>query len=44
MLLCIVCGKVIANVDASTIRYGGCASCSLSDVKRLMDAMKGEGK
>jgi len=44
MLICIVCKKVIANVDPSTVRYAGCADCNLEDVKKEMDKLKGETK
>ena len=40
MLICIVCGKVIANVDQSTVRYGGCSSCPLDEVAREMQDLK----
>lgn len=40
MLICIVCGKTIANVDPSTIRYGGCSSCPIEEVKKLMGKEK----
>lgn len=39
MLLCIVCGKVIANLDPDHTRYGGCSSCSLDEVKKEMDKL-----
>jgi len=40
MLLCIVCGKTIANVDPSTIRYGGCSSCPIEEVSMGMKELK----
>ena len=37
MLICIVCGKVIANCDnGKTTRYGGCSACDLQEVGRKM--------
>jgi len=42
MLLCIVCKKVIANVDPNNVRYGGCSSCDLEEVARLMEAKKAD--
>jgi len=37
MLICIVCGKTIANCDnGKTIRYGGCASCPIVEVAAKM--------
>lgn len=32
MLICAACGTVVANVDPTTIRYGGCGACDLKDV------------
>jgi hypothetical protein len=37
MLICCVCGKVIANVDPNNVRYGGCSSCDLDLVKEQME-------
>lgn len=42
MLICIVCGKTIANCDSSKIRYGGCSSCDLHKVAEKMDELKKE--
>jgi len=37
MLICICCGKVIANCDnGKTTKYGGCGSCPLDKVGVLM--------
>jgi hypothetical protein len=44
MLLCVVCGKIIANVDPINIRYGGCSACSLDEVKRGMDELSKKEK
>ena len=44
MLKCIVCDKVIANVDPSTVRYGGCSACDLKEVARLMEEHKAKEK
>ena len=33
MLVCASCGTIVANVDPTKIRYGGCSSCSLADIK-----------
>jgi hypothetical protein len=40
MLLCIVCGKVIADVDPNRVRYGGCAACPIELVAKKMDERK----
>jgi len=41
MLVCIVCGKVIANCDnGKTTRYGGCAACPLKEVAKKMEEKK----
>ena len=40
MLICCVCGKVIANMDPNKVRYGGCASCPLDEVKEAMEELK----
>ncbi len=40
MLVCAACGKVIANVDPSKVRYGGCASCNMEDIKRGIKSME----
>ena len=37
MLVCIVCGKVLANVDPTTVRYGGCHKCSLLEIQKRFD-------
>lgn len=44
MLLCIVCGKVIANVDPYKVRYGGCSECDLDEVVKRMEEMYPELK
>ena len=37
MLLCVVCGKVIANMDnGAVVRYGGCGNCNLKLVAEKM--------
>ena len=36
MLICIVCGKVIANSDPNKVRYGGCSVCPLLEVAKKM--------
>lgn len=33
MLICSKCGKVIANVDQKTIRYGLCSACPVKQPK-----------
>jgi len=33
MLICKVCGKVIANVDLENTRYAVCASCPTPEKK-----------
>ena len=40
MLLCAVCGKVIANVDPEHIRYGGCGKCDLYEVANAIEEKK----
>lgn len=39
MLICIVCGKTVANVDPSTIRYGGCGKCPVEEVKKALERL-----
>ena len=43
MLLCAVCRKVIADVDPSTIRYGGCGKCALEDVEASINRLRTGG-
>lgn len=34
MLICDGCGKVIANVDPYTTRYGRCAACGSTGLRK----------
>jgi len=43
MLICIVCGKVIANTNPE-IHYGGCSECDLKLVEKGMEELKKEGE
>jgi len=42
MLVCVSCGKLIANTDPTCIRYGGCSACSLENIKKGMEIVKGK--
>lgn len=44
MLVCIVCEKVIVRRDTSKLRYGGCSSCSIEEVKKCMAQIEEEEK
>jgi hypothetical protein len=44
MLVCSACGKLIANVDPSTVRYRGCAQCRVDEVKQAMEKLKLKNK
>jgi len=44
MLVCIVCNKVIANIDPNNVRYGGCGTCDIKEVARLMKEKKEGGE
>ena len=38
MLICIVCGKTIADVDPNTVRWGGCPNCPIDEIAKRMEA------
>jgi len=43
MLICVVCNKVIANVNPHKVNYGGCSECDIKEVaKRMEDLQNGK--
>ena len=43
MLMCQNCGKVIANTDPATVRYGLCATCPTKTKENKMSIVISEG-